>query len=139
MFPMCLFTYNIVYCGIIWVTFLSFDFCRFCVVIRFFHPRHNGQWPPTSKDCYPRSYPLHHNSSDRARITGTIYITSLVWRGPCLGILNPGPPALDASTLPLGGVCEWLKRHQTKPVTNIFGTSHQMHHQLWLVAIIQGG
>ena len=25
-------------------------FFRFCVVIRFFHPRHNGQWPPTSKD-----------------------------------------------------------------------------------------
>ena len=23
--------------------FLAFDFCRFCVVIRFFHPRHNGQ------------------------------------------------------------------------------------------------
>jgi len=22
---------------------LAFDFCRFCVVIRFFHPRHNGQ------------------------------------------------------------------------------------------------
>ena len=30
--------------------FLAYDFCRFCVVIRFFHPRHNGQWPPTSKD-----------------------------------------------------------------------------------------
>ena len=30
--------------------FLAFDFCRFCVVIRFFHPHHNGQWPPTSKD-----------------------------------------------------------------------------------------
>ena len=30
--------------------FLAFDFCRFCVVIRFFHPRHNGQWPPTLKD-----------------------------------------------------------------------------------------
>ena len=29
---------------------LAFDFCRFCLVIRFFHPRHNGQWPPTSKD-----------------------------------------------------------------------------------------
>ena len=28
----------------------GFDFCRFCVVIRFFHPCHNGQWPPTSKD-----------------------------------------------------------------------------------------
>jgi len=23
--------------------FLAFDFCRFCVVIRFFHPCHNGQ------------------------------------------------------------------------------------------------
>ena len=22
--------------------FLAFDFCRFCVVIRFFHPGHNG-------------------------------------------------------------------------------------------------
>ena len=39
--------------------FLTFDFCRFCMVIRFFHPRHNGQWPPTSKAFYPRSYPLH--------------------------------------------------------------------------------
>ena len=35
------------------VCFLAFDICRFCVVIRFFHPRHNGQWPPTSKDFYP--------------------------------------------------------------------------------------
>ena len=41
------------------VCFLAFDFCRFCVAIRFFHPRHNGQWPPTSKDFYPRFYPLH--------------------------------------------------------------------------------
>ena len=32
------------------VVFLAFDFCRFCVVIRFFHPRHNGQGPPTLKD-----------------------------------------------------------------------------------------
>ena len=23
--------------------FLTFDFCQFCVVIRFFHPSHNGQ------------------------------------------------------------------------------------------------
>ena len=30
--------------------FLAIDFCRFCVVIQFFHPRHNGQWSPTSKD-----------------------------------------------------------------------------------------
>ena len=26
----------------------------------FFHPRHNGQWPPTSKDFYTRSYPLYY-------------------------------------------------------------------------------
>ena len=26
----------------------------------FFHPHHNGQWPPTSKDFYTRSYPLHY-------------------------------------------------------------------------------
>ena len=38
---------------------LAFDFCRFCVIIRFVHPRHNGQRPPTSKDFYPRFYPLH--------------------------------------------------------------------------------
>ena len=24
---------------------LAFDFCRFYVVIRFLHPRHNCQWP----------------------------------------------------------------------------------------------
>ena len=27
----------------IYISFLAFDFFRFCVVIRFFHPRHNGQ------------------------------------------------------------------------------------------------
>ena len=42
------------------LTFLAFDFYRFCVVIRFFHPRNNSQWPPTSKDFYTRSYPLHY-------------------------------------------------------------------------------
>ena len=36
------------------VYILAFDFCRFCVVIRFFHPRHNG---------HPRFYPLHLFSS----------------------------------------------------------------------------
>ena len=41
------------------LVFLAFHFCRFCSVIRFFHPRHNGQWPPTLKDFYPRFYALH--------------------------------------------------------------------------------
>ena len=41
-------------------SFLAFDLYRlFCLVIRFFHPRDNGQWPPTPKDFYTRSYPLH--------------------------------------------------------------------------------
>ena len=34
---------------LLFLCFLAFDFCRFCVVIRFFSI-HNGQWPPTSKD-----------------------------------------------------------------------------------------
>ena len=41
------------------VFFLAFDFCRLGVIIRFYHPRHNAQWSLTSKDFYPRSYPLH--------------------------------------------------------------------------------
>ena len=48
------------YCMILILIFLAFDFCRFCMVIWFFHPRHNGQWPPTLKDFYTRSYPLHY-------------------------------------------------------------------------------
>ena len=38
----------------------------------FFHPRHNGQWPPTSKDFLSQIYPLHLfsylNSWERASI-----------------------------------------------------------------------
>ena len=53
--------------------FLAFDYCRFCLVIRFFHPRHNGHRPQTSKDFYTRSYPLHLfsylNSWERASIS----------------------------------------------------------------------
>ena len=71
----------------------------------FFHPRHNGQWPPTSKDFLSQilliTFFSYFNSSERASIfpfqcsvlnkgtTGTIVITSLVWRGPWLGI-EPG-------------------------------------------------
>ena len=39
---------------------LAFAFCRFGEVIRFYHPRRNGQWPPTLKDFYTRSYSLHY-------------------------------------------------------------------------------
>ena len=91
----------------------AFDFCRFYVVIRFFHPCHNGQWPPTSKDFYTRSYPLHYfhililekepvfSFSMLSAKQGN-YLVPFLW---CLWYdavlewgLNPGPPALEAST-----------------------------------------
>ena len=50
--------------------FYAFDFCRSPVVIRFYHSRHNGQWPPTLDS---KLYPLHSfsylNSSERASIS----------------------------------------------------------------------
>ena len=84
--------------------FLAFDLCWFCVDIRFFDPRQSGQWPPTSKDFYTRSYPLHYflilffeketvfPFSMLSAKQGNYwyhFITSLVWRGPWLGI-EPG-------------------------------------------------
>ena len=95
------YTFYCVYC----CCFLAFDFCWFCVVIRFFPPRHNGQWPPTSQDFYTRSYPLHYFlililekepvlpfsmlSAINKGTTGTIFITYFVWCGAWLGI-DPG-------------------------------------------------
>ena len=91
--------------------FLVFDFCRFCVVIQIFHPRHKGQIPPTSKNFRTRFYPLlvypililekEPVFPFLMGTTGTICITSLLWRGPWLGI-EPGTSALEATTLPLG-------------------------------------
>ena len=80
-----------------WI-FLAFVFCRFCKIT--FHPRNNGQWPPTSKDFYPRWYPLHFVLSlffrksqyfpflmfSDKRGNWYHFIPSLVWRGPWLGI-----------------------------------------------------
>ena len=83
------------------VFFLAFYFCRFRVVIRFFHPRHNAQWPPTSKDFYTRSYPLHNLililekepvflfsmlSAKQGNYLVPFFKISLVWHGPWLGI-----------------------------------------------------
>ena len=76
-------------------------FCQLCVVFCFFHPRHNGQGPPTSKDFLSqilsitfifRSYFLRKSQYFpyvNKGTTGTIFITSLGWRGPWLGI-EPG-------------------------------------------------
>ena len=82
--------------------FLAFNYCRFCVVIWFFHPRHNGQWPPTSKDFLSQIlsitffFPIVIFEKEpvfpfqcwvlNKGTTGTIFITYLVWRGPWLGI-----------------------------------------------------
>ena len=90
--------------------FLAFDFCRLCMVIRFFSSL--PQRPMTSdyeSDYEGFSIPdfIHYiyfsylNSWERASVfpfecsvlnkgtTGTLFITSLVWRGPWLGI-EPG-------------------------------------------------
>ena len=92
---------------------LAFDFCRFCVVIRFFHPRHNGQWPLTSTDIsipqfihyiyYPILFlgkePVFAFSMFSAKqghygyhFYNVFGMTDAVldWG------LNPGPPALEA-------------------------------------------
>ena len=81
---------------------LASTFVRSAWSFVFYHPRHNGQWPLTSKDFLSQILPLHlfsyPNSWDRASIfpfecsvlnkgtTDTTFITSLVWRGPWLGI-----------------------------------------------------
>ena len=85
--------------------FLAFDFCRFCMVIRFFIPATTANDLRLRRIIYPRFYQLHFfsylNSWERASIflfecsvlnKGTAwyhFITSLVWRGPWLGI-EPG-------------------------------------------------
>ena len=85
---------------------LAFDFCRFCVVIRFFIPGHNDQWPPNSKDFLSQTLSITFifpvlilekepvfcilNVQSKTRgTTGTIFITFLVWCGHWLGI-EPG-------------------------------------------------
>ena len=87
-----------------WVFFLAFDFCRFCMVIRFSSP---PQRPMTSdfkgflSQILSITFFNYLNSWERACIslfsfwvqnkgtTGTIFITSLVWRGPWL-VIEPG-------------------------------------------------
>ena len=105
---------------------------------------------PLWRIFYPRKYPLHlfsylNSWGERASFfpfkcsvlnkgtTGNILITSLVWRGPWLGIepgtshtrcqhsttrLYPGPPTLEASTIPLGyrGGGPWLGIEPGPPV-----------------------
>ena len=52
---------------------LAFDFCRSHVVIWFFHPSHNGQWPQTSKDFLSQILSItffsYLNSSEIASIS----------------------------------------------------------------------
>ena len=87
---------------------LAFTSVRLLSVLRghsFFSSRHNCQWPLTWKDFLSQILSItlfsYLNSWERASIsllnvwvlnkgtTGTIFITSLVWRGPRLGI-EPG-------------------------------------------------
>mgnify|MGYP006890239555 CR=1 FL=1 len=112
-------------CPSYWITrpvynFFSFFSVWLLSVLRghsFFHPRHNGQLPSTSKDFYPRFYPLHffpililQNEpafpflmlSAKQGNYWYHFITSLVWRGPWLGI-GPGTSRTrNYTTIPLG-------------------------------------
>ena len=86
---------------ILYIFFLAFDFCLVCVIIHCFHPRHNGQWPPISIPDFNNYFvvlSLFFRKSQyfpfwcwvlNKGTTVTIFITSLVWRGPWLGI-EPG-------------------------------------------------
>ena len=97
------------------------------MVIRFFHHRHNGQWPPNSKDVYTRYYPLHYFPIlilEKELVFSLLNVAKqghYLWRLWYDAVLdwgwNPGLPALEASTLPLGyrggGVdTQWSKLFQ---------------------------
>ena len=93
---------------------LAFDFCQFCVAIPFCH---NDRWPPTSKDFYTRSYSLHYFlslilekepvfpfsmlSAKQGNYWYYFYHFFGMTRS-LTGDWTRGPPALEASTLPLG-------------------------------------
>ena len=89
------------------------------LAIRFCHPRHNGQWPPTLQPRISIPDFIHYIIFLSLFFKKRLYfpflllsakqgnywyhfITSLVWRDPWRGIEPLGPPALEASTLPLG-------------------------------------
>ena len=85
-----------------YLLFLAFDFCRFCVVIVCFHPRHNGQLPPTAKDS---------NLTIQGNYWYHCYIL-LVWRGPWL-VIEPGTSLtkIQHSTVKTEKIEAWMHYH----------------------------
>ena len=80
------------------LVFLAFDFCQFCMVIGFFLPTtmandlrlRNTLFSYLNSWFLRKSQYFHFQCSVLNKwTTGTISITSLVWRGPGLGI-EPG-------------------------------------------------
>ena len=49
-------------CIFFYILFLAFHFCRFCVVVRFFHPTTTANDLRLRRIFYPRVYPLHLSS-----------------------------------------------------------------------------
>ena len=109
-----------------WKIIIIFKYSCFCVFVGFFcvwllvlsghsflHPHHNSQWPPSMWIPIPDfihyffcpilihgiepEFPFYCRVPNKGT-TGTIFIMSLVWRAPRLGI----EPCREASTLPLG-------------------------------------
>ena len=103
--------------------FLVFDFCRFCLVIRFFHPRHTANdlrlwridfegfsiadfihciyFPILILEKEP-VFPFWMFSAKQGHYWYHFYNVFGMTIRPLDWGLNAGPPALDASTIPLG-------------------------------------
>ena len=91
------------WCPTSWLLFFGVRLLSVLHGHSFFHPQHNGQWPPTLKDFLSQIlfitfiflileeasiFPFECSVLNKGT-TGTIFITSLVWCGPWLGI-EPG-------------------------------------------------
>ena len=76
------------------------------MVIRFFIPDTTANDLRLRRIFYPRLYPLdcisYLNSSERASIILVPFLLRLWYDEVLVGGLNPGPPALEAGTLPIG-------------------------------------
>ena len=120
--------------------FLAFEFVG-SAWSWFFHPRHDGQLPPTSKDFHPRFYPLHLfsylNSSERTSISlfsvecQTRELLEPFLKRLCFDAvlgwgLNSGPPTLESSTIPLG--YQWGGDYLSKMVLWVIGNSYLHKH-----------
>ena len=138
------------YWDIIKIFFFIF-FWLFCVVIRFFYPTTTANDLRLQRISIPDRILVHYflililekepvfpfrMFSAKQGHYWYHFISSLVWRGHYWG-LNPGPPALDASTVPLGyrGGGPWLgiEPGTSRTRSHHFTTRLSRRHSLWIL------